>query len=91
MKNTGASPNAYMRDQKGTIGRLYGAKIAPHMYVINPNGELVYNWAIDSVPSANPRDIGRAQNYVKAALAAVKSGEMPAKASSQPYGCNMKY
>ena len=91
MKNTGATPTAYMRDQEGTVGRLYGAKTTPHMYVINPAGELVYNGAIDNVPSANPRDIGRAQNYVKAALAAVKPGEVPAKASSQPYGCNVKY
>ena len=77
--------------KRARLAVSYGAKTTPHMFVINPKGELAYNGAIDSVPSANPRDIGRAQNYVKAALAAVKSGEMPAKASSQPYGCNMKY
>lgn len=91
LDKTGAAPAAYVRDQEGTVGRLYGAKTTPHMYVINPEGTLVYNGAIDSIPSANPRDLSRAKNYVQAAMAAVKSGELPAKASSQPYGCSVKY
>jgi hypothetical protein len=53
------------------VGRLYGARTTPHMFVITPDGDLVYNGAIDSIPSANTRDLDRAQNYVTAALAAV--------------------
>ncbi len=91
MEKNGASPSAYLRDQDGTVGRLYGAKTTPHMYVINPDGTLVYNGAIDSIPSANTRDIAKAENYVTAALNAVQSGVMPARSATQPYGCSVKY
>lgn len=91
MEQTGAKPSAYFRDQDGSVGHLYGAKTTPHMYVVNPTGTLVYDGAIDSIASANKRDLAKAQNYVVAALAAVKSGGMPAKTQSQPYGCSVKY
>lgn len=91
MAQTGAAPSAYLRDQDGTVGRLYGAKTTPHMYVINPEGKLVYNGAIDSIRSANTRDIAKAENYVASALTAVQSGEMPARPMTQPYGCSVKY
>lgn len=91
MEKTGAAPSAYLRDQDGTVGRLYGAQTTPHMYVINPDGKLVYNGAIDSIRSANKRDIPKATNYVTAALAAVESGTMPERTSTQPYGCSVKY
>ena len=91
MAQTGAAPSAYLRDQDGTVGRLYGAKTTPHMYVINPEGRLVYNGAIDSIRSANTRDIAKAENYVASALTAVQSGEMPARPTTQPYGCSVKY
>lgn len=82
---------AYFRDQSGQVGRLYDAKTTPHMYVINPSGVLVYNGAIDSIRSANPKDIAKAENYVRGALAAVAAGQMPAKTTSEPYGCTVKY
>ncbi len=88
---TGASPAAYFRDQKGVVGRLYGAKTTPHMYVINPEGRLVYNGAINSIRSTNARDIGKAKNYVNAALTAIESGGSPDHSSTQPYGCSVKY
>lgn len=91
MKKAGAAPTAYMRDRDGDVGRLYGAKTTPHMYVINPEGDLVYNGAIDSIPSANQGDLGKAENYVTAALTAVKSGDLPERSATQPYGCNVKY
>ncbi|MDA7916704.1 redoxin domain-containing protein [Opitutaceae bacterium] len=91
LKKTGAAPAAYLRDQDGIVGRLYGARTTPHMFVINPEGDLVYNGAIDSIPSANRRDLDRAQNYVKAALVAVAAGDHPVKSTSRPYGCNVKY
>ncbi|MEO7598313.1 MAG: redoxin domain-containing protein [Opitutus sp.] len=86
-----AAPTAYLRDPEGKVGRLYGAKTTPHMYVISPDGTLVYNGAIDSIRSANVDDIARAENYVASALSAVKAGKPVAKTTSQPYGCSVKY
>jgi len=91
MGETGAAPSAYFRDQDGTVGHLYAAKTTPHMFVITPEGTLVYDGAIDSIASANVRDLAKAQNYVVAALAAVKNGTMPERTQSQPYGCTVKY
>ncbi len=88
---TGAVPTAYMRDQSGSVGRLYDAKTTPHIFVINPEGVLVYEGAIDSIRSANPRDIGQAENYVTSSLRAVSEGRMPDKTTSEPYGCTVKY
>lgn len=87
----GAAQTAYLRDQDGKVGRLYGAKTTPHLYVIDPAGTLVYNGAIDSIRSADVDDLAKAENYVASALAAVKAGRPVAKATSQPYGCGVKY
>lgn len=87
MQKTGATPTAYFRDQDGKVGKLYNAKTTPHMYVINPEGKLVYDGAIDS----SPRGSADAENYVKAALTAAKTGGLPAKTKTDPYGCNVKY
>jgi len=91
LKKNGAAPTAYFRDQDGKVGRLYGAKTTPHMFVIKADGVLAYDGAIDSIRSAKVEDIAKAQNYVTAALAAVKAGEPVAKANTQPYGCSVKY
>ena len=86
-----ASPTAYLRDPDGRVGRLYGAKTTPHLFVITGDGTLVYNGAIDSIRSADVDDIAKAENYVQSALAAVKAGQPVKKATSQPYGCSVKY
>lgn len=91
MGRVGAAPTVYARDPKGELGHLYGAKTTPHMFVITPAGELVYDGAIDSIRSADKSDIAKAQNYVKTALADVKAGQPVAKANTQPYGCSVKY
>ncbi len=88
---TGAAPTAYMRDSDGTIGKLYGAKTTPHIFVITPEGKLAYNGAIDSIKSADIADIAKAENYVTAALASVKKNTPVAHSSTQPYGCSVKY
>ncbi|MCW5549911.1 MAG: thioredoxin family protein [Opitutaceae bacterium] len=90
-KQQNTSYTAYFRDQDGKVGRLYDAKTTPHMYVINPEGTLVYNGAIDSIRSANPKDIAKAENYVTSALAAVKAGEPVKTPATQAYGCTVKY
>lgn len=87
----GASPTAVLLDPKGDIGRLYGAKTTPHMFVINPAGEVIYKGAIDSESSTDPADIAGATNYVTAALDAAMAGKPVATAQSKPYGCSVKY
>jgi hypothetical protein len=86
-----AKPTAVLLDPDGSMGRAYGAKTTPHMYVISPEGKLVYNGAIDSDPSSDPKDIAGATNYVEAALTAVKAGKAPDPAATVPYGCSVKY
>ena len=87
----GAAPSAVILDESGDIGRLYGAKTTPHMYVVNAEGTLVYQGAIDSIRSSKTKDIPKATNYVTAALASVAAGTPVEKAQTKPYGCSVKY
>lgn len=91
MKRTGAAPTAYFRDQDGKVGKLYDARTTPHMFIINPEGVLVYAGGIDDVRTANPDDIKRATNYVTAALTDLSEGRAVGTATSRPYGCSVKY
>lgn len=91
LKKNGAAPTAYFRDQDGKIGRLYGAKTTPHLFVIKADGVLAYEGAIDSIRSAKVEDIAKAENYVTSALTAIKAGVPVAKTNTQPYGCSVKY
>ena len=84
-------PTARILDAEGTIGHLYGAKTTPHMFVINPEGTLVYAGAIDDNDSFKPETIGGAKNYVREALKAVKDGKPVAVATTKSYGCSVKY
>lgn len=88
---TGAAPAAYLRDVDGKVGKAYGAKTTPQICVINAEGTLVYNGAIDSIKSAEAADVEKAEKYVVNALAAVKAGKPVEKSSTQPYGCSVKY
>lgn len=98
---TAASLGAWTKEQKavisnlvldkGGIGRSYGARTTPHMYVIDPAGKLVYAGAIDSKPSANADDIPGATNYVIQALDELAAGKPVSKPVTQPYGCTVKY
>jgi len=91
LQKSSAAPTAYCFDHDGKVGHLYNAKTTPDMYVINADGILVYDGAIDSIRSAKTDDIAKATNYVKAALEALKSGQPIAKPVSEPYGCSVKY
>lgn len=91
LKKNQAAPTAYLRDVNREVGKLYDARVTPHMYVIDSQGILVYNGAIDSISSGNVNDIAKAENYVASALDAVKEGRPPTKATSRPYGCSIKY
>lgn len=91
MKDKGAAPTATLMDADGKLGRAYGARTTPHLYVIDPQGKLVYAGAIDSKPSANPADIRSATNHVNAALAESLAGKPVSVAQTQAYGCSIKY
>lgn len=78
-------------DPSGKVGKAYGAKTTPHMFIIDPKGKVVYQGAIDSIPSASSEDIPKATNYVDEALGAVLSGRKIAQAKTQAYGCSVKY
>ena len=86
-----AEPDAYMADADGKVGRLFGAKTTPHMYVINPAGMVIYAGAIDDKPSANKADVAGAKNYVVAALAESSAGKAVSVATTPAYGCSVKY
>lgn len=78
-------------DADGAVGKLYGAKATPHMFVIDPKGTLVYAGAIDSIPSADPNDIAKATNYVQTALDEALAGQPVKTAATKAYGCSVKY
>jgi len=86
-----AAPTAIVMDPKGEIGRAYGAKVTPHMYVIDAKGTLVYAGAIDDKRSANPADIKTSTNHVAAALGEVAAGKAVTTSTTTAYGCTIKY
>jgi peroxiredoxin len=87
----GAAPTAVLLDPEGTMGRAYDARVTPHMYVIDTEGQLLYMGGIDSIPSADPADIPGAVPYVVNALDAVLAGNPVPEAVTRAYGCTVKY
>lgn len=84
-------PKHLLLDPEGSVGKAYGARTTPHMFVIDPKGNLAYAGAIDSSPSTSASDIVSASNYVRAAIDAIAQGQQPTLASTEPYGCSVKY
>ncbi len=82
---------ASLLDPDGKVGRGYGARTTPHMFVIDPKGTLIYAGGIDSKPSPNIEDIATAKNYVTAALAEAMAGKPVSTSTARPYGCSIKY
>jgi hypothetical protein len=91
MKEQKAYANATLMDAEGRIGRSYGARTTPHMYVIDAQGTLVYAGAIDNKPTSRAADIAGATNHVNQALAEVLAGKPVSVPATQPYGCTVKY
>ncbi|BBK32169.1 thioredoxin family protein [Allostella humosa] len=85
-----AVPAHVLLDPKGTAGRAYAAQVTPHMYVIDPQGQLRYMGAIDDKPSANPESLKTAANYVRPAMAAVLAGKTVDTPVTRAYGCTIK-
>ncbi len=88
---SGAAPSAYLMDQTGDTGRAYGAKTTPHMFVVDPQGVLIYKGGIDDKPSTDSADIAGSKNYVSAALNEAMAGNAVTNASTDSYGCSVKY
>lgn len=87
----GASPSAVLLDPKGYVGRIYGAQVTPHMYVIKPDGVLAYMGGIDDKPSTKAEDLKTAKNFVDTALSELSAGKPVSVTTSRPYGCTVKY
>ena len=91
MKDQKAPATHTLMDEDGKIGKAYGARTTPHLYIIDGKGMLVYAGGIDSIPSASASDIPKATNYVKASLTEIAGGKSVSNAVTRPYGCSVKY
>ena len=91
MKDWNTKQTALLLDPEGKAGRAYNARNTPHMFVINPEGKIIYEGAIDSIASMNPADIPKSTNWVKVALNESMSGKPVSNADTRPYGCSVKY
>jgi peroxiredoxin len=86
-----AAPTAALLDPDGKLGRLYGARTTPQMFVIDPLGKVVYEGAIDDRPTSDLEDVKGADNYVSDALSAAMAGKPVARPFTRSYGCSVKY
>jgi len=91
MHDKGAAQKAVLVDSDSSVAKLYQAKTTPQMFVIDPEGKIVYAGAIDDRPSTRPADPPAANNYVRAALTQATGGMPVATANTTPYGCSIDY
>lgn len=91
MQDKQAAPTATLMDEDGVVGKAYGARVTPHMYIVNAQGVLVYAGGIDSIPSSRVDDIPKANPYIRQALGEIKAGKPLSVSTSQAYGCSVKY
>ena len=87
----GGQQAAVLLDPDGTVGRAYEAKTTPHIFVIDADGTVVYNGAIDDRPTSDLADLEGATDYVTPAIVAALAGQSVDPATTQPYGCSVKY
>lgn len=86
-----SSATDILLDPKGDVGKLYGAKTTPHMFVVDKAGLLAYQGAIDSTPDTNVDSVSAAKNYVATALNEIMAGKKVTQPATQSYGCGVKY
>ena len=91
LKQINAAPTAVLLDPTGAVGHLYNAKTTPQMVVINPQGVVIYDGAIDDKPTTDLADIPAAKNYLSLALTEALAGKPVSIPTSRPYGCSVKY
>ncbi|MDI1227963.1 MAG: thioredoxin family protein [bacterium] len=90
-KSDGAASTHILLDEKGEVGKLYGATTTPHMFVIDKEGKLAYAGAIDDNASPDQETIKGAKNYVRDAVEALVAGKPVEVATTKSYGCGVKY
>lgn len=90
-QENGNQATAVLLDPEGTVGIAYGAVTTPQMYIIDPQGTLLYNGAIDDKPSADISDVQGAKNYLVQAMDEAMAGQAVSQPTTQPYGCSVKY
>lgn len=86
-----AAPSAVLLDDDGAMGRAYGARTTPHMFIIDESGTLIYMGGIDDRATTDPADIPGASNYIRLAMADRASGNPVSQSVTRPYGCSVKY
>jgi alkyl hydroperoxide reductase subunit AhpC len=86
-----SAATATLIDADGKVGKRYGAKTTPQMFIIDPAGVLVYQGAIDNKPSTDPANIPGSKNYVSTALDEAMAGKPVSEPSTKSYGCSVKY
>ncbi len=90
-----SAATAVLIDSDGKIGKAYDAKVTPHMYIISPEGKVVYSGAIDDKATPDQSDIAKAtplfKNALTAAMTAAEAKKPIPVASNKPYGCSVKY
>lgn len=87
----GNKATAVLLDPEGSVGMAYGARTTPQMFLISPDGILLYDGAIDDKPSSNPSSLDGATNYLVKALEEAMAGKAVSQPVTQPYGCSVKY
>lgn len=87
----GGKSTAYLLDKDGKVGRLYGARTTPHIFIIDGQGVLRYMGGIDSIPGTDQSDLAKATQFVPQTLAALTAGKPLTIKTSRPYGCSVKY
>jgi len=80
-----------LADPTGATGHAYGARTTPHMFIVDKDGKIAYNGAIDDKRSTRLEDVKTAKNYVAAALDEMKAGKPVSTPFTTPYGCSVKY
>jgi peroxiredoxin len=91
LKKMNAAPTAALLDPSGQLGHLYDARTTPQMILIGPDGQLLYDGAIDDKPTENPSSLSSAKSYIAAALTEATAGKPVSTPTSRPYGCSVKY
>ncbi len=84
-------PYPLLDDRSGKVGRAYGARTTPHMFVIAPGGKIVYDGAIDNSPLGRTAAGQSKVNYVDRVLADVVAGKDASVRKTKSYGCSVKY
>lgn len=91
IEKRGGKQEAVLIDATGAVGQTYGARVSPHMVVVDPEGKMIYQGALDNQPRGNPVDGEPAINYVTTALRQSMQGEEVAFAVTEAYGCEIRY